>query len=64
MKRWTLIENGILTLVVEQDTEPFVYTDNGRYWVECPINIEGVGCPGPGWGYENSTFINPYPPNP
>lgn len=60
MKRWTLIENGILTLVVEQDTEPFVYTDNGRYWVECPF-IEGVGYPGPGWRYENSTF---YPPSP
>ena len=51
MKRWALIDVGIVTMVVEQDSQPQISGE----WVECPDYV------GPGWLYDGSTFSPPPP---
>lgn len=52
MKRWALIVNSVVSMVVEQDTQPQI----AGVWVECPNYV------GPGWLYDGSTFSPPPPP--
>jgi len=54
MKRWALIDGNIVSMIVEQATQPQVFGT----WVECPNNV------GPGWVYENGVFSPPPPPEP
>lgn len=58
MKRHALIDGIIVKMIVEQEDQPFVFTDNGKFWVECPNHI------GPDWLYQNNIFINPDPIQP
>jgi len=52
MKRWALIDGNIVSMIVEQNTQPQVFGT----WVECSSNV------GPGWVYENGVFSPPPPP--
>ena len=52
MKRWALIDVGVVTMVVEQDSQPQISGE----WVECPYNV------GPGWLYDGANFSPPPPP--
>lgn len=52
MKRWALIQNSIVDMVVEQDTQPQI----SGVWVECPYEV------GPGWLYDGTNFSPPPPP--
>jgi hypothetical protein len=52
MKRWALIKNGVVDMIVEQDTQPQI----AGMWVECSNQV------GPGWLYDGSTFSPPPPP--
>jgi hypothetical protein len=51
MKRWASIRNGVVDMVVEQDTQPQI----AGTWVECSSEV------GPGWLYDGSTFSPPLP---
>lgn len=52
MKRWALIDVGVVTMVVEQDSQPQISGE----WVECPNYV------GPGWLYDGTNFSPPPPP--
>jgi hypothetical protein len=52
MKRWALIVNSVVSMVVEQDTQPQI----AGVWVECPDYV------GPGWVYADGRFSPPPPP--
>lgn len=52
MKRWALIENKVVSMVVEQDTQPQI----GGVWVECPYEV------GPEWTYDGTNFFPPPEP--
>lgn len=52
MMRWAFMKNGVIDMIVEQETEPQVF---GK-WVECPIHV------GPGWLYDGANFTPPPPP--
>lgn len=55
MKRWALVENELVSNVVEQDNQPEIE----GVWIEIPD-----GKAGPGWKYIDGKFINPNPPLP
>lgn len=52
MNRWALIEDGIVTNVIEQEDEPQI----GGAWVD----VTGLHV-GPGCGYHNGEFSDPMP---
>lgn len=52
MKRWALIVNGVVDMIVEQDSQPQI----SGVWVECSASV------GPGWLYDGNTFSPPPPP--
>lgn len=58
MKRWANIHKNVVILVVEQETTPTVFTENGRIWLD--ITNMHVG---PDWTYNESTktFSAPKP---
>lgn len=53
MNRWALIENGLVSLVTEQDQKPVI----DGVWVKCEDGI------GPGCTYDGTSFA-PYIPPP
>jgi hypothetical protein len=53
MKRWALIEDGKVTNVVEQATQPVLFGS----WVETPTHYVS-----PGWSYIDGEFVDPRPP--
>jgi len=53
MKRWALIEDGKVTNVVEQATQPVLFGS----WVETPPHYVS-----PGWSYIDGEFVDPRPP--
>lgn len=55
MKRHALIDGIIVKRIVEQDDQPDVFTDNGKFWKECPNYV------GPNWIYQNGIFVSPDP---
>jgi hypothetical protein len=54
MKRYALIESGVVELVVEQDNIPYV---DGMW-----IDVDGMSV-GPGYTYENDQFFAPIEKN-
>lgn len=51
--RWALIENGVVSLITNQDDKPTI----DGLWVEC-------GDAGPGWIYQDGNFSQPQASNP
>lgn len=53
MKRWALIKNNLVDMVVEQNTQPQIQ----GVWVECSDKV------GPGWSYDGNKFTAPPEPD-
>jgi len=51
--RWALVENGVVSLITNQDDKPTI----DGLWVEC-------GDAGPGWIYQDGNFSQPQASNP
>jgi hypothetical protein len=58
LKRWALIEGNIVVNIVDQETQPTLFTENGKFWAEDP---EKIATPNPvGYTrYEDGKFKNP-----
>lgn len=54
MKRWALIKNNYVDIVVEQIDKPVVFAVNGAFW----IDVTGLYV-GPNFKYEDGKFIKP-----
>jgi hypothetical protein len=57
MKRWALVKNGIVSMIVEQETEPTVFTSDTAFWVDVTDVFVG-----PDWLYDGEDFSPPPPP--
>lgn len=55
MKRWALIKNNEVDMIVEQENKPSVYTENGTW-----MDVTGLHV-GPEFKYVDEEFIPPDP---
>jgi hypothetical protein len=57
LKRWALISGNTVVNIVDQEDQPFVYTEDGKFWVEDPEKLASpnpAGCT----TYDNGVFVN------
>lgn len=57
LKRWALISGNTVVNIVDQEDQPIVYTEDGKFWVEDPEKIASpnpAGCT----TYDNGVFVN------
>jgi len=54
LKRWALISGNTVVNIVDQEDQPTLFTEDGKFWVENAQKNIGPGC-----FYENNVFVNP-----
>lgn len=55
LKRWALISGNYIETIVDQEDQPVVFTEGGKFWVEDPEKIVTPRVT----RYENGVFVNP-----
>jgi len=57
LKRWALISGNTVVNIVDQEDQPIVYTEDGKFWVE---DSEKIASPNPAGctTYDNGVFVN------
>lgn len=57
MKKWAIIDDGIVVNVVFWDGESAWSVENESDLIELPPSIDGYSDPGIGWSYSNGKFL-------
>jgi hypothetical protein len=55
LRRWALISGNDVENIVDQEDQPVLFTEGGKFWVEDPEKIATPRVT----KYENNVFVNP-----